>query len=118
MKGILWHVFRTAFSSYPSALSQDSSLAKTNETQALMSHCNDSLRDKAIRGGFVRIQRESTLQGVNHCQGMARFCEGGGIHMLMSGRIIPTIGEPPTPPSFDTATSGCVCWLIDWGLST
>ena len=23
--------------------------------------------------------------------------------MLMSGRIIPTIGEPPTPPSFDSA---------------
>ena len=67
MKG--WHVFPTAFSSCPSALSQDSSPAKTNETQALMSHCKNSLRDKAIRGGFVRIQREATLQGVNHCWG-------------------------------------------------
>ena len=32
-----------------------------NEAQALMSHCKNSLRDKAIRGGFVRIQREATL---------------------------------------------------------
>ena len=40
----------------------------------------------------------------------------------MSERIISVTGEPPTPPSFDLvpwscpATSGCVCWLIDWGL--
>ena len=69
MKGIPWHVFPTAFSSCPSALSRDSSLAKTNETQALMSHCKNSLRDKGIRGRFVRILREATLQGVNHCRG-------------------------------------------------
>ena len=48
MKGIPWHVFPTAFSSCPSALSWDSSLAKTNETQALMSHCKNSLRDKEV----------------------------------------------------------------------
>ena len=86
MKGIRWYVFPTAFSFCPSALYRDSSLAKTNETQALMSHCKNSLRDKAIRGGFVRIQREATLQGVNHSLlraravvmelGLARFCEG------------------------------------------
>ena len=85
MKGIPWHVFRTAFSSCPSALSRVSSPAKTNETQALMSHCKNSLRDKVIRGGFVRIQREATLQGVNRLPraragsmvlGLARFCEG------------------------------------------
>ena len=85
MKGIPWHVFPTAFSSCPSALYRDSSLAKTNETQALMSHCKNSLRKKAIRDGCVRIQREATLQGVNHCAGqglgamelgLARFCEG------------------------------------------
>ena len=69
MKGIPWCIFPTAFSSCPSALSRDSSLAKTNETQALMSHCKNSLRDKAIRGGFVRIQREASLQGVNHYRG-------------------------------------------------
>ena len=69
MKGIPWHVFLSAFSSCPSALSQDSSPAKTNKAQALMSHCKNSLRDKAIRCGFVSIQREATLQGVNHCQG-------------------------------------------------
>ena len=38
---------------------------------------------------------------------------GGGIHVL--------IGEPPTPsltvPWSCSATSGCVCWLIDWGLT-
>ena len=68
----------------PSALSWDSSPAKTNEIQALMSHCKNSLKDKAIRGRFVRIQREATLQGVNCCRGqglkamelgLARFCE-------------------------------------------
>ena len=50
-----------------------------------MSHCKNSLRDKVIRGGFVRIQREATLQGVNRLPraragsmvlGLARFCEG------------------------------------------
>ena len=40
-----------------------------NEAQALMSHCKNSLKNKAIRGGFVRIQREATLQGVGHCRG-------------------------------------------------
>ena len=29
----------------------------------------NSLWDKAIRGGFLRIQREATLQGANHCRG-------------------------------------------------
>ena len=81
MKGIPWHVFPTAFSSCPSALSRDSSLAKTNETQALVSHCKNSVRDKVIRGRFVRIQREATLQGVRARAaamdlGLARFCEG------------------------------------------
>ena len=28
-----------------------------------MSHCKNSMRDKAIKGGFVRIWREATLQG-------------------------------------------------------
>ena len=28
----------------------------------------------------------------------------GLIHMLMSGKIIPAIGEPPTPLSFDSAS--------------
>ena len=49
MKGIPWHVFPTAFSSCPSALSRDSSSAKTNETQALMSYCKKFIerqRDK------------------------------------------------------------------------
>ena len=32
--------------------------------------------------------------------------------MLMSGRIIPTIGEPPTPWSFDTALElSCCLWV-------
>ena len=53
-------------------------------------------------GGFVRIQREAPiLQGSGH--GMQpKFCSVGLTHMLMSGRIIPAIGEPPTPPSVDS----------------
>ena len=32
--------------------------------------------------------------------------------MLMSGRIIPTIGESPTPPSFDLALElSCHLWV-------
>ena len=32
--------------------------------------------------------------------------------MLMSGRIIPIIGEPPTPPSFDSALElSCQLWV-------
>ena len=32
--------------------------------------------------------------------------------MLLSGRIIPTIGEPPTPPSFDSALElSCYLWV-------
>ena len=54
-----------AFSSFSSLPGLKPS--QTNETQALMSHCKNSLRDKAIRGRFVRIQGEATLQGVNCC---------------------------------------------------
>ena len=39
--------------------------------------------------------------------------------MLMSGRIIPAIGEPPTPPSFDHALElSCHLWvcLLDYRL--
>ena len=75
-RGFLGTFFPLLFPSCPSALSRDSSPAKTNETQALMSHCKNSLRDKAIRGGFGRIQREATRQGVNHCrgQGLGPWC--------------------------------------------
>ena len=42
--------------------------------------------------------------------GLARFGGGGGgeNHMLMSGRITPTIGAPPTPPSYALELS---CYL-------
>ena len=34
-----------------------------NEAQALLSHCKNSVRDKVIRGGFVRIHREAHSSG-------------------------------------------------------
>jgi len=50
-----------------------------------------------------------TPQGVSHCRGwvwqpwnVVCFLQAGWFHMLMSRRIIPTAGEPPTPQSFDS----------------
>ena len=78
MKGILWHVFPTAFSSCPSAHSQDSSPAKTNEAQALMSHCKNSLRNKAIIKRWICLDsKRGTLQEtVGHHRGE---CKGHGM---------------------------------------
>ena len=61
--------------------------------------------------GFVRIQREAHASGCGPLlRARARvmdcglnFASTGLTHMLMSGRIIPAIGEPPTPPSVDSA---------------
>ena len=40
------------------------------------------------------------------------FSEQRLIHMLMSGRIIQAIGEPPNPPSFDSALElSCPLWV-------
>ena len=38
--------------------------------------------------------------------------------MLMSRRIIPAFGEPPTPPSFNSALEFCHLWvyLLAYGL--
>ena len=84
MKGNPWHIFPTAFSSCPSALSRDSSPAKTNETQALMSHCKNSLRDKAIEVDLLGFERShsSGCEPLPRARagamelGLARFCEG------------------------------------------
>ena len=57
MKGIPWHDFPTAFSSCPSAFSLYSSSAKTNETQALKSHCKNLLRDKEVDLLFQQHKR-------------------------------------------------------------
>ena len=61
------------------------------------------------------------LQGVGHCRGQGLrpqnaawlgFVSTVVIHMLVSGRIIPAIGEPPTPPSFDSALElSCHLWV-------
>ena len=76
-----------------------------NVAQALISHCKNSVSDKAIRGGFVRIHREAHSSGcgpyprarawAKEC-GLARFCYGVNSYATV-GRIIPIIGEPPTP---------------------
>ena len=71
-------------------------------------------------GGFARIQREAQASGcgpllraralVTACG--LRFASVGLTHMLMSGRIIPAIGEPPTPPSGDRALElFCHLWV-------
>ena len=66
MKGIPWHVFLTAFSSCPSALSGDSSPAKNNENQALMSHCKNSLKDKAVRGSREKPDLGHGVASLSH----------------------------------------------------
>ena len=101
MKGIPWHVFPTAFSSCPSALSWDSS--------------------QKVRGGFVRIQRGAHDSGcgplpraraqATECS-LVRFSEHSVNSYANDGRIIPAIGEPPTPPSFDSAFElSCYLWV-------
>ena len=40
------------------------------------------------------------------------FASAALIHMLMSGRIIPATGEPPIPPSVDSALElFCHLWV-------
>ena len=57
-----------------------------NEVQALMSHGKNSVRDKATRGGFVRIRKEAHSPGCGPLPmararamefSLARFCEQG-----------------------------------------
>ena len=124
MKGIPWHVFPTAFSSCPSALSRDLSPTKTQNGFGYLIKLRlwgltakihwESKR--LIRGRLVNIQREApTLQGTGHEMWPGLVLQVGWIHMLMSERIILAIGEPPTPPSFDSALELschlCVCVL-------
>lgn len=68
MKGIPWHVFPTAFSSCPSALSWDSSPAKTQDAwlqdlmklRFLMSHHRkNSVRDKVIGKKWIYLERNT-----------------------------------------------------------
>ena len=71
-------------------------------------------------GGFARIQREAHASGCGPLlRARARvmecglnFASTGLTHMLMSGRVIPAIGEPPTPPSADRALElFCQLWV-------
>ena len=83
-----------------------------------MSYCKkNSVRDTAIgKRWIVRTQREAHSKRVGH-----RVCWPWNVgwlvfmswvfHMLMSGRIIPTIGKPPTPWSFDSALEFWMCHL-------
>ena len=41
-------------------------------------------------------------EGSGHGMWCGQFLKAGLFHMLMSRRIIPTAGEPPTPQSFDS----------------
>ena len=94
-----------------------------NEAQALMSHFQNSVRDTVIGKRWICLDSErSTLHRVwaiikESVVAMELvwlvFFELGD-NMLMSGRVIPTIGEPPTP-SFDSVLELswhlCVCHL-------
>ena len=76
MKGILWHVFPTAFSSCPSALFRDSSPAKTNKVQALRSHYKNPLRVKEV--DLLKSKKSAALYRILAVEcGLARFCELG-----------------------------------------
>ena len=70
--------------------------------------------------GFVRIQKEARASGCEPLLRARAWVMGWGlnfasltkIHMLMSGRIIPAIGEPPIPPSVDSAWElFCHLWV-------
>ena len=82
--------------------------------QALRSYCKNSVRDsdkwEVNLLGF-REKRPFYRVWATEC-GLASFWEQGWMHMLMSGRIIPAIGEPPTPLSFDSALElFCHLWV-------
>ena len=106
MKGIPQHIFSMAFflPSFSSSLPGLEASQNTwclasgpNEAQALMSHCKNSVRDTVIGKRWICFDSErSTLHRV-------WAITAGWIHMLMSERIFPIIGEPPTPLSFDSA---------------
>ena len=76
MKGIPWRVFPTAFSSCPSALSRDSSPAKTNEAQTLRYHYKNPLRVKEV--DLLKSKKSAALYRILAVEcGLARFWEGG-----------------------------------------
>ena len=66
---------------------------------------------------LLGFREKLTLQGVGHCWGQRLrpwnvVLLAEWIHMLMSGRIVPTIGKPPTLPSFDSAFElFCHLWV-------
>ena len=93
-----------------------------NEAQTLMSHWKNLVRDTVIGNRWICSDSERrALHGVwaiteesagaMEC-GVASFFRDGWIHMLMSGRIIPSTGEPPTPLSFDSDLElSCHLWV-------
>ena len=77
----------------------------------LMSHCKkNSVRDTAMDKRWICWDfKRSTLQECGPSQSgeqrpwnVVWFSQAGLLHRLRSGRIIPTIGESPTPQSFDS----------------
>ena len=132
--GRLWRGFYGTFFHYLFLLSFNSSLlglepsqnpqclaSGPNKAQALRSHCKNSVRDTVIGKRRICLASErSTLHRVYFTEGKCRghgmwcgyFLPVGQIRMLLSGRIFPTIGEPPTPLSFDSDLElSCHFWM-------
>ena len=75
MKGIPWHIFPTVFL-LSSALSRDSSPAKTNEAQTLRYHYKNPLRVKEV--DLLKSKKSAALYRILAVEcGLARFCEQG-----------------------------------------
>ena len=77
----------------------------------LMSHCKKVQWETQweVRGRLFGFRERHSPQSVSHHRGYMQqpcnvvwlvFLWPGWFHILMSGRITPTIGEPPTPWSF------------------
>ena len=82
----------------------------------LMSHCKNSLRDTVIGKKWICSDLErGTLQECGPSQRMnvvAMECAVVSFHMLISGRLIQTIREPPTLPCFDSDLElSCHLWV-------
>ena len=115
MKGIPWHIFPTAFPSFPSALSPGKRARPKprilgSGSEVLLQKFSERQSDKWEVDLLKSREKRPFYRAPSMECGLS--FSSRGIHMLMCGRIIPAIGEPPTHPSVDSALElFCHLWV-------
>ena len=121
MKGILWHISPTTFSSCPSSLlSWDLSLAKTHgawlqhlmKFRLLMSHCKNLVRDTANDKRWICSDLERSI--LQECRPSQR---GGAteftLWLVFQGWVISYANEQEDHPNYWGTTHSCLL-TVPW----